>query len=100
MISNLYLGEKVKLLIKIFLVFLFTILSSSELRAQDIALLAKKLNLYGGSKATVQWERVFSSKRHLIRYGLDSLDEKTRNELKLYLIQHSADSQQPTVPGL
>ncbi len=70
------------------------------LSANDIIALAKTLNLYGGSKAAIQWERVFSSKRHLIRYKLDSLPQETRKELKKYLVDHSADSQQPIVPGL
>jgi len=62
--------------------------------------LTKKLNLYAGSKASIQWERVFSSQRHLKRYKLDTLPESLRNELREFLIQHAADSQQPIVPGL
>ena len=88
--------KKVKRLIII--TFIFS--SLSILHAQDVASLAKELNLYGGSKATVQWERIFSSERHLLRYKLDSLPKQTRDQLKKYLVQHSADSQQPIVPGL
>jgi hypothetical protein len=73
---------------------------TTHLNAQDVVALAKKLKLYGGTKASVQWERVFSSERHLIRYNLDPLDQETRYALKKYLIEHSADSQQPIVPGL
>jgi isocitrate dehydrogenase len=67
---------------------------------QDVRLLAEKLHLYGGQKATVQWERVFSSQRHLKRYKLDKLPLQTRMKLKHYLIEHAADSDQPVVPGL
>lgn len=66
----------------------------------NTAVLAKKLNLYGGQKAVIQWERVFSSPRHLKRYKLDTLDAAQREKLKAYLIEHAADSDQPIVPGL
>lgn len=62
--------------------------------------LAKKLHLYGGEKAVIQWKRVFSSPRHLKRYKLCTLDEASRKKLEAYLIAHAADSDQPIVPGL
>jgi isocitrate dehydrogenase len=83
--------------IPLFLLFLFL---AHNLCAKDIAKIAKKFNLYGGQKATIQWERVFSSQRHLKRYKLDKLPLHTRDELKEYLIKHAADSDQPIVPGL
>jgi len=89
-------GRSVQYLYKLFLFLLI----SQNLFAEDIKSLAKKLNLYGGQKATIQWERVFSSPRHLKRYKLDSLPIETRIKLRDYLIKHSADSQQPIVPGL
>ena len=67
---------------------------------EKISAIAKKLNLYGGQKATIQWKRVFSSQRHLRRYNLQELPLQTRNKLKKYLIEHAADSDQPIVPGL
>ena len=79
------------------LVFIITVTSLS---ANSIAILAEKLNLYAGTKASVQWERVFSSERRLRRYGLDTLDYDKLVELKYYLIKHAADSKQPIVPGL
>jgi len=66
----------------------------------DMAKFAKSLNLYAGTKASIQWERIFSSKRRLKRYKLDDLDERKLIRLKNYLIKHSADSKQPVVPGL
>lgn len=75
---------------------IFQYLSAND----EIAQIAKKLNLYGGQKATIQWQRIFSSPRHLKRYKLDTLSISTQLELKKYLIDHSADSEQPIVPGL
>ncbi|ADN09717.1 hypothetical protein [Sulfurimonas autotrophica] len=82
--------------------FLLTFLFSSILLAQDedITILAKKLNLYGGQKAAIQWNRIFSSQRHLKKYKLEKLPIQTRNKLQKYLISHAADSEQPIVPGL
>ncbi|MBN2781825.1 MAG: hypothetical protein JXQ66_01130 [Campylobacterales bacterium] len=84
--------------------YLFLILITSSLftslNAQNISLLSKKLNLYAGTKAIVQWERIFSSQRHLKRYKLDELPEETRDELKKYLIAYAIDSDKPIVPGL
>ncbi len=84
----------------LFFFFLFQTLHANEDKKQNIAKLAKELNLYGGQKATIQWERVFSSKRHLKRYKLDNLPVSERIELKNYLIKHAADSEQPIIPGL
>ena len=71
-----------------------------SLNASDIEQLAKELNLYAGTKATIQWERVFSSTRHMKRYKIDSFSQEIRDQLKKYLIEHAADSDQPVVPGL
>jgi len=68
--------------------------------ALDVVQLAKELNLQAGTKASIQWRRVFSSPRHMKRYKIDHLDEKTRASLEKYLVQHAADSDQPIVPGL
>jgi len=72
----------------------------SSVYAEDVVLLAKELNLQAGTKATVQWERIFSSPRHLKKYKLEHLDLHARTQLKSYLIKHAADSEQPIVPGL
>ncbi len=82
--------------------FYFIILSSllSNLYAQDIDKLAKELNLYAGTKASVQWKRVFSSQRRMEKYRLNLLTKEQKNSLEKYLINHAADSEQPIVPGL
>jgi len=86
---------------KQFLIISFSLLMLlTSLPADDITMLAKELNLQAGSKATVQWNRIFSSPRHLKRYKLEHLTQATRMQLKAYLIRHAADSEQPIVPGL
>lgn len=86
---------------KYFYTFILLILLATTFAfGADIAKLSQKLNLYAGSKATIQWERVFSSQRHLKRYKLNTLPSSLRKELREYLILHAADSQQPIVPGL
>ena len=76
----------------------FTI--SSTIYAQDIKILASNLGLYAGTKATVQWERIFSSQRRMQKYNIDKLSNELKNKLQIYLIKHAADSNQPIVPGL
>ncbi len=79
---------------------LSTLLYAQSIDNTHIVELAKEYNLYAGSKASIQWERVFSSERHLKRYKLDTIPEPLRRSLKIYLIKHAADSDQPIVPGL
>lgn len=71
-----------------------------NLSANTPSALALELNLYAGTKASVQWERIFSSDVRLKRHGLDRLDYNQLLKLKNYLIKHAADSKQPVVPGL
>jgi len=85
---------------KIILSFIATCLFVSNLAANDVENLAKELNLYPGTKAIVQWKRIFTSPRHMKRYHIDSLSKEQRVQLMQYLIKHAADSDQPIVPGL
>jgi hypothetical protein len=66
----------------------------------DMASLAQSLNLSAGSKAIVQWERVFKSKRKMKKYKIDQLSEENKTRLKEYLIKHAIDSDQPTIAGV
>jgi len=84
----------------IYAIAVILLLSSNLLASNEISYLAKNLDLYAGTKASIQWERIFSSERRLKRYKLDKLDNTRLNELKSYLIKHAADSKQPVVPGL
>ena len=87
----------------IYFLFIFTpllVFAEQDHPSNNIEAVAKEFNLYGGQKAVIQWERVFSSPRHLKRYKLDKLPISTRLALKKYLIEHAADSEQPIIPGL
>jgi len=70
------------------------------LNAKEISLLVKELNLYPGTKASVQWERIFSTERRQKKYGIYHLSDLDKKALKKYLIKYAADSDQPIVPGL
>jgi hypothetical protein len=81
-------------------ILVLLMLPSISFADKDISELAKELNLYAGTKASIQWERIFSSERRLKRYNLDELQPEKLIKLRNYLIKHSADSKQPVVPGL
>jgi hypothetical protein len=72
----------------------------TSINASDISMLAKSLNLYPGTKASVQWERIFSSERKQKKYSIDTLTKQQKEDLRAYLVQYAADSDQPIVPGL
>ena len=79
----------------ILLSYLLIIIPSIE--AQSVSELAKELHLQAGSKASLQWQRVFSSKEYIQKYNLQKLSTERLKELKRYLIKHSADSEEPIV---
>ena len=85
---------------KYFIYLIFTTLFFTNLHSDEITILAKKLNLYAGTKASLQWERIFSSQRRMKQYKLNTLSPELKNKLRMYLIEHAADSEQPIVPGL
>ena len=89
---------------RVLLYILITLFISSSLDAsvhnKEVSKLAQKLNLYAGTKASIQWKRIFTSQRHMKRYNIDSLPSQERTQLMHYLILHAADSDQPIVPGL
>ena len=68
--------------------------------AQSVEQLSQKLNLLAGTKAIIQWERVFSSQKRQMDYGIYNLNVKEKNHLKNYLIKHAADSDHPIVERL
>lgn len=71
-----------------------------SLNADEMTQISKKLELYPGSKAKIQWERIFSDEKKMQLYKINTLSDDMKVKLKLYLIQHAADSEQPMVPGL
>ena len=80
----------------VFLLF-FSISDAITIKGGD---LSKKLGLIPGTKASIQWKRIFTNERKLKRYGLDKLSKEEKQLLQEYLINHAADSPRPIVPGL
>jgi hypothetical protein len=65
----------------------------------DIEDVVRDLNLSAGSKASIQWKRIFKSAKKMKRYGIYALNEVTKKELEEYLVSHAIDSDRPTVAG-
>lgn len=85
---------------KMIIIIMFSTFIINSLCAEDISKLAKELNLYAGTKASIQWERIFSSERRLKKYSINDLSQTKKYKLKKYLVNHAADSEKPIVPGL
>lgn len=77
-----------------------TLNASNHMNSHEMQNLANNLRLFAGTKASVQWERIFSTERRLKKYNLMHLPQDVRNQLKNYLILHAADSDRPIIPGL
>ena len=87
-------------MVKILLLFiLFGSIAFAD-SEDSIVKVCVEMKLVPASKAIVQWERVFSSDKRKRRYGINQLSPKVQELLKVYLIEHAADSSQPMVPGL
>ena len=82
------------------IVLVMNIYASNYTEIDAVQKLATALQLFAGTKASVQWERVFSSPRKLRSYNLSEVPLEVRNQLKNYLISHAADSDKPIIPGL
>ena len=89
-----------KSLLFIFIITFFSTTLFANKNNENVSQLAKKLNLFAGTKATIQWKRIFTSPRHMKRYKVNTLSPEDRKQLMYYLILHAADSDQPIVPGL
>ena len=82
------------------LVFLLLFLSLTlKANGMSVEMLAKSLHLSAGTKAIIQWERVFKSKRKMKKYKIDTLSIDEQKKLKEYLIEHAIDSDKPMVAG-
>jgi hypothetical protein len=73
---------------------------SSLYAVSNAKVLSNKLHINPASKASIQWERIFSKQRKMKRFGIDKLTQDEKMILKLYLINHSADSDQPEMAGI
>ena len=79
--------------------YIVLIMITVNLQASDIEILVNKLKIQPGSKAILQWDRVFKSKRKMKRYKIDTLSFQDQQELEIYLKNHAIDSDKPTVAG-
>lgn len=79
--------------------FLTSVLTSSMFAAANGEALCKKLKLNPAEKAGKQWEKVISNPEKLKSIGASQLSDDDLDALKAYLVDHAADSDQPTVPG-
>lgn len=86
-----------KLVTLLILLFLISPAFASQSHGEA---LAKQLELIPGTKASIQWKRIFKSEQKRRRYGLDTLSQEQLRVLKRYLLKHAADSPKPIVPGL
>lgn len=92
-----------KKLILLIVIVSAQLLSTTALFAtptEDGELLAKQLRLVPGTKASIQWKRIFKNEHKRKRYKLDRLSDRELLALKRYLLEHAADSPKPIVPGL
>ncbi len=83
-----------KIIAIITLLFTVTVFASSGKE------LANKLGLSASSKASVQWARVFKKNRKMKKYGIDKLSDADKGALKIYLVNHAADSDAPEAAGI
>jgi len=86
--------------LKLFVLFPLLFITTLQAHESHAVALAKKLHLSAGSKAIVQWERVFNSPKKIKRYKIDTLTPKDQEILKEYLVNHAIDSDQPTIAGI
>ncbi len=80
--------------------FLWITLASAWASQEEGASIAREFHLVPGTKASIQWKRIFKNRLKRKRYGLDTLSQKQLHELEDYLLEHAADSPKPIVPGL
>jgi len=81
------------------ILFILVLLFSSNLYGGGVDYLVKKLSIAPGKKATIQWERIFSNKRKMKKYKIDTLNKEQQKVLKIYILNHSADSDVPELAG-
>lgn len=62
--------------------------------------LAIKLKINAASKASNQWIKIFENSSKQEKFGIHKLAEDDKNKLKIYLIDHAADSDMPEMAGI
>ncbi len=85
-------------------ILILTIISISIVFANNMKIngksLAKELSLSESLKASSQWKRIFKKEKKMKRYGIDKLTKEQKKLLQEYLVNHSADSDQPETAGI
>lgn len=79
---------------------IIVLLFSVNLFSDEGQRIAKKLGLSASSKVSMQWDRVFKKEKKMLRYGIDKLNDNDKNLLKIYLLNHAADSDAPEAAGM
>jgi ABC-type metal ion transport system substrate-binding protein len=79
--------------------YIIALFLTVNLSASDIEVLVNQLKLQPGSKAILQWDRVFKSERKKKRYKINTLSFQDQQKLEVYLKNHAIDSDKPTVAG-
>lgn len=62
--------------------------------------LAIQYKIVPSTKARIQWEKVFASEEKLAKLGIKDISSADKDELLKFCIDHAADSDSPTVPGM
>ena len=62
--------------------------------------LAIQYKLVPPTKAKIQWEKVFASDEKLASLGIKGISGSDKAELLKFCVDHAADSDSPTVPGM
>ena len=62
--------------------------------------LAIQYKLVPPTKAKVQWEKIFASEEKLAKIGIKGISGADKDELLKFCVNHAADSDSPTVPGM
>ena len=82
------------------LIAVFLLIFTVNLFATDGKALAKQYGLSASSKASTQWKRVFKKARKMKKLGIDGLSAEDKASLKIYLVNHAADSDTPEAAGM
>ena len=62
--------------------------------------LAIKYKIVPPTKAKIQWEKIFASEEKLANLGIKGISGSEKDELLKFCVDHAADSDSPTVPGM
>ncbi|MDO8452935.1 MAG: hypothetical protein Q7S59_00020 [Sulfurimonas sp.] len=84
---------------RLIIISLMTLLITSSLFA-DGKDLAIKYKVVPPTKAKIQWEKIFANEEKLATLGIKGISSADKDELLKFCVNHAADSDSPTVPGM